>query len=169
MHNLDRPRLLLVEDDRVLGPLIAELLADDFAITSDIWSATSLTELRREGMKTERWNLLNPEQPSRISYIAQCLEGRVGPLVVATDYMKIVADQIRPYVNDRRFVALGTDGFGRSDTRESLRRCFEVDRHFIVVAALKALADDGAIAACSVREALQRYGIDSNKPDPAYI
>lgn len=147
----------------------AQLLADDFSIASDIWSATSLTELRREGMQTERWNMLHPEQPGRVSYVAQSLDKHEGPLVVATDYMKIVADQIRPYVHNRRFVALGTDGFGRSDTRESLRRCFEVDRHFIVVAALKALADDGVIAASLVSDALVRYGISRDKPDPTYL
>ncbi|AHY07489.1 pyruvate dehydrogenase (acetyl-transferring), homodimeric type [Serratia plymuthica] len=166
-----QPQVQLMGSGAILREVIAaaRLLADDFSIASEIWSATSLTELRREGMKTERWNLLHPEQPGRASYVAQCLEGHVGPLVVATDYMKIVADQIRPYVQDRRFVALGTDGFGRSDTRESLRRCFEVDRYFIAVAALKALADEGKITPTLVSQALQRYGIDSDKPDPAYV
>lgn len=147
----------------------AALLSSDFGVGSDIWSATSLTELRRDGLAVERWNTLHPQSPPRIPYVQQCLAGCRGPLVVATDYMKIVADQIRPFVTDRRLVALGTDGFGRSDTRESLRRFFEVDRHFIVVAALKALADDGVLPQATVEEAIARYGIDTEGVDPASV
>ena len=131
--------------------------------------ATSLTELRRDGLAAERWNILHPQDEPRIPYVQQCLQGRPGPVVVATDYMKIVGDQIRPFVDDRRFIALGTDGFGRSDTRESLRTFFEVDRHFIVLTALKALADEGAIARQKVSEAIARYGIDIDKMDPATV
>ncbi|RKP53376.1 pyruvate dehydrogenase (acetyl-transferring), homodimeric type [Pararobbsia silviterrae] len=155
----------------ILREVIAasELLMQDFAVSSDVWSATSLTELRRDGLAAERWNLLHPEDTPCIPYVRQCLQGRPGPVVVATDYMKIVGDQIRPFIDDRRFVALGTDGFGRSDTRESLRAFFEVDRHFIVVAALKALADDGVIPHRRVSEAIARYGIDTEKIDPASV
>ena len=165
----DRPRVQLAGSGAILREVVAaaELLERDFAVDCEIWSATSLTELRREGMQAERWNLLHPGEAPRVPYVQQCLAGHAGPLVVATDYMKIVADQIRPYVGDRRFVALGTDGFGRSDTREALRAFFEVDRHFIAVAALKALADDGAIAAARVAEALERYGVRPDKRDPA--
>ncbi|SAI68210.1 pyruvate dehydrogenase subunit E1 [Bordetella ansorpii] len=162
-------RVQLAGSGAILNEVIqaAQLLANDYAIACDIWSATSLTELRRDGMAAERWNLLHPEAAPRVPYVQQCLAGREGPLVVATDYMKIVADQIRPFVEGRRMVALGTDGFGRSDTRESLRSFFEVDRHFIAVAALKALADDGALPRNVVTEAMQRYGVAADKADPS--
>ncbi|SAI12447.1 pyruvate dehydrogenase subunit E1 [Bordetella ansorpii] len=162
-------RVQLAGSGAILNEVIqaAQLLANDYAIACDIWSATSLTELRRDGMAAERWNLLHPEAAPRVPYVQQCLAGREGPLVVATDYMKIVADQIRPFVEGRRMVALGTDGFGRSDTRESLRSFFEVDRHFIAVAALKALADDGVLPRQVVTEAMQRYGVAADKADPS--
>ena len=147
----------------------AALLQQDFGIASDVWSATSLTELRRDGLAAERWNLLHPADEPRVPYVQQCLAAHTGPLVVATDYMKIVADQIRPFVDGRRVTALGTDGFGRSDTRESLRTFFEVDRHFIVLAALKALADDGRIARSQLQVAIEKYGIDVDKVDPAAV
>ncbi|MGX9866613.1 pyruvate dehydrogenase (acetyl-transferring), homodimeric type [Pseudomonas moraviensis] len=147
----------------------AQLLERDFAVSSDVWSVTSLTELRREGQDAERWNLLHPQQTPRISHVESCLQDAQGPVVIATDYMKIFADQIRPFVPNRRFVALGTDGFGQSDTRESLRRFFEVDRHFIALAALKALADDGAITREKVADAIALYGIDPEKQSPAAV
>jgi pyruvate dehydrogenase E1 component len=147
----------------------AQLLERDFGVSSDVWSVTSLTELRREGQDAERWNLLHPQQTPRISHVESCLQVAQGPVVIATDYMKIFADQIRPFVPNRRFVALGTDGFGQSDTRESLRRFFEVDRHFIALAALKALADDGALAREKVAEAIVLYGIDPEKQNPAAV
>ncbi|MCF7750366.1 pyruvate dehydrogenase (acetyl-transferring), homodimeric type [Bacillus subtilis subsp. subtilis] len=147
----------------------AALLQRDFGIASDVWSATSLTELRRDGLAAERWNLLHPAGEPRVPYVQQRLAAHPGPLVVATDYMKIVADQIRPFVEGRRFSALGTDGFGRSDTREALRTFFEVDRHFIVLAALKALADDGRIERGQLQVAIERYGIHVDKVDPAAV
>ena len=147
----------------------AALLQQDFGIASDVWSATSLTELRRDGLAAERWNLLHPAAEPRVPYVQQRLAAHAGPLVVATDYMKIVADQIRPFVDGRRFTALGTDGFGRSDTRESLRTFFEVDRHFIVLAALKALARDGRIARSQLQVAIEQYGIHVDKVDPAAV
>ncbi|MGE8211465.1 MAG: pyruvate dehydrogenase (acetyl-transferring), homodimeric type [Stenotrophomonas rhizophila] len=147
----------------------AALLQQDFGVASDVWSATSLTELRRDGLAAERWNLLHPADEPRVPYVQQRLAAHAGPLVVVTDYMKIVADQIRPFVDGRRFTALGTDGFGRSDTRESLRTFFEVDRHFIVLAALKALADDGRIARGQLQVAIEKYGIHVDKVDPAAV
>ncbi|WP_314402980.1 pyruvate dehydrogenase (acetyl-transferring), homodimeric type [Stenotrophomonas rhizophila] len=147
----------------------AALLQQDFGVASDVWSATSLTELRRDSLAAERWNLLHPADEPRVPYVQQRLAAHAGPLVVATDYMKIVADQIRPFVDGRRFTALGTDGFGRSDTRESLRTFFEVDRHFIVLAALKALADDGRIARGQLQVAIEKYGIHVDKVDPAAV
>ena len=147
----------------------ATLLQQDFGIASDVWSATSLTELRRDGLAAERWNLLHPVEEPRVPYVHQCLAAHPGPVIVATDYMKIVGDQIRPFIDGRRFTALGTDGFGRSDTRESLRTFFEVDRHFIVLAALKSLADDGRIERGKLQVAIDRYGIDVEKVDPAAV
>lgn len=147
----------------------AELLEKDFCVHSTVWSATSLTELRRNGHEVERWNLLHPQSEPRVSYVEQCLAGQTGPVVVATDYMKLFADQIRPFVPGRRFVALGTDGFGQSDTRETLRVFFEVDRHFIALAALKALADDGVIGRDKVSEAIRRYGINVDKANPVTV
>jgi len=147
----------------------ASLLQQDFGIASDVWSATSLTELRRDGLAAERWNLLHPVQEPRVPYVQQCLAAHPGPVIVATDYMKIVGDQIRPFIEGRRFTALGTDGFGRSDTRESLRTFFEVDRHFIVLAALKSLADEGRIERAQLQVAIDRYGIDVEKVDPTAV
>jgi len=167
----ETPQVQLLGSGSILREVIAasELLEKDFGIHSNVWSATSLIELRREGMAAERWNMLHPEDQPRIPYVQQCLEKHAGPIVVTTDYMKIVGDQIRPFIHNTRFVSLGTDGFGRSDTRESLRTFFEVDRHFVVLAALKALADDGVIARSKVSEAITLYNIDKEKVDPASV
>ena len=122
----------------------ADLLAQDFGVAADIWSCPSFTELRREAMAVERWNLLHPTETPRQTYVETCLAGRGGPVIAATDYMRLFADQIRPYVPGR-YKVLGTDGFGRSDYRKKLRHFFEVDRHWVAVAALKALAEDGKV------------------------
>jgi pyruvate dehydrogenase E1 component len=161
------PRVQLLGSGTILREVIAaaELLAADFGVAADLWSCPSFTELRREGMETERWNLVHPEEKARVPFVAACLEGRGGPAVAATDYMRTYAEQIRPYVG-RRYVVLGTDGFGRSDTREQLRYFFEVNRHYVVVAALKALADEGTIPAATVTQAIRKYGIDPAKPCP---
>ena len=146
----------------------AELLKDDFGVTADIWSATSFNELRRDGMAAERWNLLHPTEPRRKSYVETCLEGHDGPVIASTDYMRNYADQVREYVQaaGRRYVVLGTDGFGRSDYRVKLRRFFEVNRYYVAVAALKALADDGAIKPAVVAEAITKYGLDTERAAP---
>ena len=146
----------------------AGLLRDDWGIESDVWSVTSFNELRRDGLDAERWNLLHPEEEPRVAYVDARLRGRRGPAVAATDYMKIYADQIRAYV-PMRYKALGTDGFGRSDSRERLRHFFEVNARFIAVAALKALADGGEIPLARVGEAIARYGIDAKKPNPVTV
>ena len=112
-----------------------------------------------------RWNMLHPTEKPRVSHVEACLKGAQGPVIVATDYMRLFAEQIRPLV-PRRYVVLGTDGFGRSDTREKLRHFFEVNRHYVTVAALKALADDGTIPAAKVAEAIKKYGLDPEKPAP---
>ena len=156
------PHVQLMGSGAILSEVIAAaaLLQRDFGVSADIWSVTSFSELRRDGLDAERWNRLHPAQAPRASYVAHCLAGEDGPAIAATDYMKIVPDQIRPFVGERRFVTLGTDGFGRSDTREALRAFFEVDRHHVALAALKALADDGVIDAELPARALSLYGID---------
>jgi pyruvate dehydrogenase E1 component len=143
----------------------AELLERDFGIAADVWSVTSFNELRRDGIDAERWNMLHPEDPPRLPYVTEQLMESDGPIVAATDYMRTYADQIRPYVT-RRYAVLGTDGFGRSDMRSQLRKFFEVNRWYVAVAALKALADDGAVSPTRVREAIEKYRIDPNKPNP---
>ncbi|WP_416885607.1 pyruvate dehydrogenase (acetyl-transferring), homodimeric type, partial [Marinospirillum sp.] len=145
----------------------AELLKQDFDIEADIWSATSFNELRREALSVERHNFLHPEEEARLPYITQLLQGRQGPAIAATDYMKLFADQVRAWV-PMDYKVLGTDGYGRSDTREKLRHFFEVDRYFVVIAALKALADRGELPAKTVTQAMEKYGIDANKCDPLF-
>ena len=146
----------------------AELLSTDFRIPVDVWSVTSFNELRRDALEVERWNQLHPDDEPRKSYLEQCLANRPGPYIAATDYMKIVPDQIQRWVPGR-FISLGTDGYGRSDARKALREHFEVDRHHIAVAALKALADDGALDSKTVSQAIGKYGIDPDRPDPVTL
>ncbi|PXX43643.1 MULTISPECIES: pyruvate dehydrogenase (acetyl-transferring), homodimeric type [Aquitalea] len=140
----------------------ADLLRNDFGIAADIWSVTSFNELRRDGMEASRFNLLHPTEAARKSFVEQQLEGRSGPVIAATDYIRNYADQIREYVPGR-YVVLGTDGFGRSDSRAKLREFFEVDRHYVAVAALSALAREGKIEAAKVAEAIAKYGIKADK------
>jgi pyruvate dehydrogenase E1 component len=146
----------------------AELLAKDFGVAADVWSVTSFTELRREGLDCERWNMLHPEAKPRVSHVEQCMAKRSGPVIAATDYMRSFADQIRGFL-PQRFTVLGTDGFGRSDTRKHLREFFEVNRYYVAVAALKALADEGTIAASEVTRAIRLYGINPDKPNPTTV
>jgi len=161
------PRVQLLGSGTILREVIAgaELLKNDFGVTADIWSATSFNELRRDGMSVERWNLLHPTQPRRQSHIERCLDGHDGPVIASTDYMRIYADQVRDYI-PRRYITLGTDGFGRSDYRVNLRRFFEVNRYYVAVAALKALADEGQIKVDTVENAIKKYGLDTERPDP---
>ncbi len=161
------PRVQLLGCGTILREVIAaaDLLREDFNITADLWSVTSFNELRRDGLSAERWNLLHPSQPPRKSYIETCLEGHAGPVVASTDYMRAFADQVRTCI-PRRYITLGTDGFGRSDYRVQLRRFFEVNRYYVAVAALKALADEGQIKAEQVEEAIRKYGLDTERPDP---
>jgi pyruvate dehydrogenase E1 component len=147
----------------------ADLLENDWGIAADLWSITSFTELRRDGMDCERWNLLHPTGKQKQSYVGALFEKTAGPIVASTDYMKLFADQIRPFIpKGRNYKVLGTDGFGRSDFRYRLREHFEVDRRFVAVAALKALAEDGAIPMKKVSEAIRKYGIDPDKANPHY-
>jgi pyruvate dehydrogenase E1 component len=164
------PRVQLLGSGAIFNEVVAaaDLLAEDFGVVADIWSAPSFTELRRDGLAVERWNLLHPEEEPRKSHVESCLGGRPGPVVASTDYMKAFADQIRPFV-PQRYRVLGTDGFGRSDYRRRLRRFFEVDRHFITVAALRSLAEEGTVPAAKVSEAIAKYDINPDKPDPVTI
>ncbi len=163
-------RLQLMGSGTILREVIgaAELLKKDFDIQCDIWSVTSFNELRRDALATERWNQLHPEDKPRRNYLQQCLADRDGPYVAATDYMKIVPDQIQRWVPGR-YVTLGTDGFGRSDARKALRQHFEVDKRYITVAALKALADDKVFDSKTVARAIKDYGIDPDKADPVTL
>ena len=161
------PRVQLLGSGAIFREVIAaaDLLRTDFGIESDLWGCPSFTELAREGHATSRWNTLHPTEPAKRPYVAQLLQETEGPVIAATDYIRTFAEQIRAYV-PRRYVVLGTDGYGRSDTREKLRRFFEVDRFHVAVAALKALADEGALPATRVAEAIQKYGIEPNRPAP---
>ncbi len=143
----------------------AEILEKDFSVAADIWSATSFNELRKEGLEIDRWNMMHPDQEPKECWVRTCLKDRSGPVIASTDYIKTYADQIRPFV-DAPYRVLGTDGFGRSDSRAKLREFFEVDRYFVVVAALTELANTGAVERSQVGEAMKRFGIDPNKPYP---
>jgi pyruvate dehydrogenase E1 component len=161
------PRVQLLGSGTILREVMAaaDLLRGDFKVNADIWSATSFNELRRDGMSADRWSLLHPGKPRRKPYVEAALEGHAGPVVAATDYMRNYAEQIRAHV-PRSYSVLGTDGFGRSDYRVKLRRFFEVNRYYITVAALKALSDDGEITSDIVSQAIAKYGLDTERPDP---
>jgi pyruvate dehydrogenase E1 component len=162
------PRVRLLGSGTILGELIAaaDLLAGRFGIASEVWSVTSYSELRRDGLRAERHNRLHPEAPSVVPWVTARLTPGGGPVVAVSDYMRTVADQIRAFV-PARFVTMGTDGYGRSDAREALRRYFEIDQDQIAVAAVKALADDGVLTPGEVAEAIRQLGIDPDAADPA--
>jgi len=146
----------------------AEMLHNDHGISAEVWSVTSFTELRRDGLRAEREHLLHPTAKRRRPWVEACLGTDPSPVVAATDYLRAFADQIRAWIPGR-YLTLGTDGFGRSDTRQALRGFFEVDRRWITVAALKALADAGTLPAATVAEAIDGYGINPEKPDPTTV
>ncbi|EOA02419.1 pyruvate dehydrogenase (acetyl-transferring), homodimeric type [Herbaspirillum sp. BH-1] len=165
-------RVQLLGSGTILREVIAaaELLRDDWKVDADVWSAPSFTLLAREGQDVERWNMLHPADTAKKSYFEQSLEGTEGPIVVSTDYMRTYAEQVRAFVpKGRSYKVLGTDGYGRSDTRAKLREFFEVNRHFVTVAALKSLADEGKIKPEVVAQAIAKYGIDPNKPNPVTV
>jgi pyruvate dehydrogenase E1 component len=164
----DGPRVQLMGSGTILREVIAggELLREDFGVSADVWSVTSFTELARDGNATDRWSRLHPTEEPRLSHVEQCLAGREGPAVASTDYIRTFADQIRPFVRGRRYEVLGADGFGRSDYRVKLRRFFEVDRHHVAIAALRALADEGAVDRSVVGQAIEKYGVDPESPPP---
>ncbi|MHA4867549.1 pyruvate dehydrogenase (acetyl-transferring), homodimeric type [Duganella sp. PWIR1] len=164
-----KQRVQLIGSGTILRESIfaAELLKNDWNIAADVWSAPSLTLVARDGQDAERWNLVNPTKEQRVPYVAQLLKDTSGPIVATTDYMRAFAEQIRAFIpKDRTYRVLGTDGFGRSDTRAALRNFFEVNRHYIVVAALKSLAEEGKIDVKVVEQAVVKYNLDPNKPNP---
>ena len=164
------PKVQLIGSGVILREVIAaaELLEKDWGVASDIWSITSFTELRREGIDVERWNMLHPDKPQKQTYVGKCLDKVEGPVIASTDYMRSFADQIRNFIK-QRYVVLGTDGFGRSDSREALRSFFEVDRYHVVLAALKALADEGKLPSAKAAEAIKKYKIDTDRPNPVTV
>jgi pyruvate dehydrogenase E1 component len=165
------PRVQLLGSGTILRESLAaqDLLEKDWNVIANVWSCPSFNELARDGQDCERYNLLHPTEPERVSFVSSQLAGHVGPVVASTDYMKAYAEQIRPFVpKDRTYKVLGTDGFGRSDFRSKLRAHFEVNRFYIVVAALKALSEDGTVAAGLVARAIAQYGIDADKVNPLY-
>jgi pyruvate dehydrogenase E1 component len=163
-------RVQLMGSGTILREVLAaaQLLEESFGVPADVWSVTSFSELRREALGVERWNERHPDREPLQCYVAACLGEKKGPFVAATDYMKTVPDQIRQWVPGR-YTVLGTDGFGRSDGRDALRGFFEVDRHSIVLSALKSLADDGVLDVKTVSRAIEQFGIDPDKPDPVTL
>jgi pyruvate dehydrogenase E1 component len=163
------PRVRLLGSGTILREVEAAVdLLKEYGVVADVYSATSMNELRRDGLAAERWNLLHPAETPRTSWVAQQLNGSKDPVICSTDYMKTYSDQIRQFV-DGPFVALGTDGYGRSDTREQLRAFFEVDRRWVALAALKALADAGTIQKDVVVKAIAAFGLDTDKPNPMTV
>ncbi len=165
-----KPKVQLLGSGTILLEVIkaADILQSDYDIASDIWSVTSFNELRREALAVERENRMHPDAKAKLSFVEECLMDREGPVIAATDYMKSYSDQIRAYI-PQNYVTLGTDGFGRSDTRERLRHFFEVDAKSIVLATLNALADDGKVPVQTVKDAIEKFGIDPNKPNPTTV
>jgi pyruvate dehydrogenase E1 component len=164
-----KERVQLIGSGTILRESIfaAELLKNDWNIAADVWSAPSLTLVARDGIDADRWNMVNPTKEQRVPYVTGLLQNTTGPIVATTDYMRQFADQIRPYMpKGRTYKVLGTDGFGRSDSRAKLREFFEVNRYYITVASLRALADEGKIAMSVVEDAIKKYGINANKPNP---
>mgnify|MGYP003324939718 FL=1 len=163
-------KVTLMGAGTILNEVIAaaEILKDQFDVESDIWSLTSVNELVREGQAVDRWNLLHPTKKAKKAYITEQLGDCKAPVIASTDYMKAYSEQMRAYI-EQPFYVLGTDGFGRSDSRAALRHFFEVDRNFVVISALKALSDQGTIKATVVEKAIKTLGIDPEKPNPLYL
>jgi pyruvate dehydrogenase E1 component len=160
-------RVQLLSSGSIMGEVraAAELLLNDHGVAADIWSATSFNELGREAQSIQRWNMMHPDQKPRQSYVQKCLAKQEGPVIAATDYMKSYADQIRSEI-EGTYIVLGTDGFGRSDSRENLRSYFEVDRYYVTYAALAGLVEQGELKVDVLKQAIKKYGIDPDKIDP---
>jgi pyruvate dehydrogenase E1 component len=167
----NKTRVQLMGSGTILRESLAaqELLGKDWGIAADVWSCPSFNELARDGAQVERWNLMHPTEKPQTSFVAQQLSAHEGPVVASTDYMNAYADQIRAFLPaGRNYKVLGTDGFGRSDFRAKLREHFEINRHYIVVAALKALSEDGTVPAATVAQAIQKYKLQADKINPLY-
>jgi pyruvate dehydrogenase E1 component len=164
------PKVQLLASGALINEVIeaAKLLKDDWNIDADIWSVTSYSELHREAEDKSRWNILHPEETGKISYVGSCMKPENGPVIAISDYVKLVAEQIAPYI-ECPFVALGTDGFGRSETREELRRFFEVNKYYIVMTALDSLSHENKIDKSLVKSAIDKYKIDPEKPNPVTV
>jgi pyruvate dehydrogenase E1 component len=165
------PRVNLLGSGSILRESVAarELLEADWGVAANVWSCPSFNELARDGQDAERWSLLHPTEAARLPFVTQQLTPHAGPVIASTDYVKTFAEQIRAYIpKGRTYKVLGTDGFGRSDFRYRLREHFEVNRHYIVVAALKALSEEGSVPVAKVAEAIARYKIDADKINPLY-
>jgi pyruvate dehydrogenase E1 component len=163
-------KVQLLGSGAILNEVIAaaDLLQKDFGVSADIWSVTSFNELSREGTALQREQMFMPSIKPKMSYVEECLQDRKGPVIASTDYVRAYAEQIRPFIS-RSYTVLGTDGFGRSDTRDRLRHFFENDRHHVAVAALFALAKEGAVPMSQVTAAIKKYNIDTNKPNPITV
>ena len=147
----------------------AELLKNDFNVDADIWAATSFNELRRDALDVQHWNLHHPADPAKMAYVSECLLPTEGPIIAITDYMKVYADQVREFLPGKNYLVLGTDGFGRSDTRTQLRSFFEVDRRYIAYTAIKGLVDAKEMPVKMAVEAMGKYGINPEKPNPVNV
>ena len=169
-NNKGKTKVQLLGSGTILREIIgaAKILSKDYGIDSDVWSVTSFNELRKDGMEIERWNLLNPKEKNKKSYVEICLGKRDGPIIAASDYVRSFSDQIRPYVQ-KPFYSLGTDGFGRSDTRKNLRKFFEVDKEHIVAYTLSALANEQLLESSKAEQAIKKYNIDKEKAFPAKL
>jgi pyruvate dehydrogenase E1 component len=168
-----KPVVQLLGSGTILREVLAaaDLLEEDFGVLADVWSVTSFSELRRDGLEVERWNMLHPSRKPRVAYVSEQLADRRGPVIASTDYLRAVPDQIRQWVTQdgRTYRTLGTDGYGRSDFRTALRRFFEVDRHYVAVAALKELADAGTVDRKLVAQAIKKYDIETDAPLPTSV
>ena len=167
----NQPRVQLLGSGAILREVLAasDLLAQDWNVASDVWSVTSFNELARDGVSCSRENLFHPTAKPKVPFAAQALEGHAGPVIASTDYIRLFAEQLRPYIGNRRYATLGTDGYGRSDYRRMLRHFFEVDRFYVTLAALHALAQDGTIETSVVAKAIEKYEIDPSKPNPVTV
>ena len=169
-NQTDNPKVQLLASGALVNEVIEAsiLLKDDWNIDSDIWSVTSYSELHREAEDKSRWNILHPQETAKTSYVGSCMQPENGPVIAISDYVKLVAEQIAPYI-ECPFVALGTDGFGRSETRDELRRFFEVNRYYIVMTALDALSRENKIDKSQIKAAIEKYQIDPEKPNPVTV
>ena len=170
INNNKKTKITLLGSGSILREMLeaSEILNKDYKIDSDVWSVTSYNELRKDGLEIERYNLLNPNEKPKETYVEKCLKNSEGPILAASDYMRISSDQIRPYTS-KSFYSLGTDGYGRSDTRKNLRNFFEVDKKYIVTYALSVLSKEQLIASKYAEEAIKKYNIDKNKPMPTKL